>query len=599
MTSADHPRKRKASPSAPDVLRRQAEERVESLPAAAAAASLAPDDNAVVLHELLVHQIELEMQNEELRRAQLELDEQREKYFELFDMAPVGYFTLSDKGIVGDANLTAAHLLGVSRSMIIGQPFSAFVFAADRDSFYLHERVIWKTEVPQTSTLRLHRFQADTNVGAPPEPFWARVNGRLRQGSNDKPALVWVTFTDISETAEAAEALRDSEERLDLALRSAGMGTWHFNIIEDKRVFDERACSLLGIDPVTFTGAAADFFGVLHPDDAPKVKAALALTIENDAPYAPDYRVVHPDGTVRWIAGRGRLVRDAQGRPWRINGVISDITEHKRAEEEVLRLNADLERRVRERTEQLAAKNRALNSMNIELEEATRAKSEFLAAMSHELRTPLNSIIGFSGVLSQELAGSLNDEQQRQIGMINNSGRHLLELVNEILDLAKIESGQKRPKPQDADVGSLVRDAFDTVKPIADAKGAEMRLICPEHVEPLQTDALYINQILLNLLGNAVKFSEEGLITTTVSQDRSGVTICVKDTGCGISAADMEHVFDDFFQATPRAGGKSDGTGLGLAVSRRLAESIGARIEIISELGQGSTFTLVIPDGQQ
>jgi len=196
----------------------------------------------------------------------------------------------------------------------------------------------------------------------------------------------------------------------------------------------------------------------------------------------------------------------------------------------------------------------------------------------------------------QGLAGDLNQEQNKQLGMINNSGRHLLELVNEVLDLAKVESGQDRPTIRRVDVGALSREMFDTIRPMAAAKGIEMRWTCPDGLRPIRTDGLRASQILLNLMGNAVKFTEHGCISATVSQDGSGVAITVEDSGCGIAAEDLERVFGDFYQASPHSGAKSEGTGLGLAVSRRLAESIGARIEVTSEPGRGSAFTLHISE---
>ncbi|MDO8914486.1 MAG: ATP-binding protein [Coriobacteriia bacterium] len=282
--------------------------------------------------------------------------------------------------------------------------------------------------------------------------------------------------------------------------------------------------------------------------------------------------------------------------------VVHDLTKRKRAEAEILRLNAELEERVQSRTEELEAANEelvsaisSLTEANIDLEEATHAKNDFLAAMSHELRTPLNSIIGFSGVLAQGLSGPLGDEQRKQVAMINNSGRHLLELINGVLDLAKIESGHDDPTIRDADLVPIAREMYETIRPVAEAGGVEMRWECSRESLAVRTDELRVGQILLNLLGNAVKFTQRGLITVIVSGDDTGPTVAVKDSGSGIALDDLERVFDDFYQVVPPGGGKTEGTGLGLAVSRRLAESIGARIDVASEPGKGSVFTLSLP----
>jgi signal transduction histidine kinase len=215
--------------------------------------------------------------------------------------------------------------------------------------------------------------------------------------------------------------------------------------------------------------------------------------------------------------------------------------------------------------------------------------------MSHELRTPLNSIIGFSGILLQGFTGRLSEEQRKQVAMIRNSGEHLLELVNQVLDLTKIESSQENPRVGVIDVARVARVAFDAVGPMASAKRIEMRWACAEDLAPIHTDELRVGQILLNLMGNAVKFTERGWVAMTVSREGSGVMIAVQDTGCGVASKHVEDIFTDFFQVVPLDGAKSEGTGLGLGLSRRLADSIGARIEVTSELGRGSVFTLHIP----
>ena len=209
MTGSRQPRKKKAAPDAAAELRRQAEElhrqTEERLGGLSAAAPPLSADAAAAVHELRVHQIELEMQNEELRRAQLEIGASRAKYLELFDLAPVGYLTISDKGIVGDANLTAAHLLGVDRRQIVGQPCSIFIFAADRREYYRHLELLRQTEAPQSCELRLQP------VGA--EPFWAHLDGRPQGAANGEPLRYHLTFTDVHQRVLAEEAVREGEAK--------------------------------------------------------------------------------------------------------------------------------------------------------------------------------------------------------------------------------------------------------------------------------------------------------------------------------------------------------------------------------------------------
>ena len=407
-------------------------------------------------------------------------------------------------------------------------------------------------------------------------------------------------LTDITVRKRVEGALRDSQAFIASILDTSPNLIYIYDLVENRNVYANREVSqFLGYTPEQILEFGSTLFErILHADDAAHVAAHHARLAEasDDAVFDVGYRMRDSSGHWRWLRSRDvPFGRDESGRVTQILGFTEDITERKHAEDEILRLNSGLEERVQERTEELRAKNRELNEMNAKLEDATRAKSDFLAAMSHELRTPLNSIIGFSGIMLQGLAGELNPEQSKQLGIINSSGRHLLSLINEVLDLTKIESAQNLPVFREVDVGTVAREMFDTVMPMAESKGVAMLWACSEDLRPLHTDVRRLDQILLNLLGNAVKFTESGQVGVAVTQDGSAVTIAVEDTGCGITPEHMGRIFEDFYQVAQPRVAKSEGAGLGLAVSRRLAESIGARIEVASEPGRGSVFTLSVP----
>ncbi|PKQ17006.1 MAG: hypothetical protein CVT67_02360 [Actinobacteria bacterium HGW-Actinobacteria-7] len=278
-----------------------------------------------------------------------------------------------------------------------------------------------------------------------------------------------------------------------------------------------------------------------------------------------------------------------------ILSVTRDISDRKRAEDEIRHLNAELEQRVQERTEELTATNEELLDANNRLEEATRAKSVFLASMSHELRTPLNSIIGFSDILARGLAGELAPEQQKQTKMINTSGKHLLLLVNEVLDLSAIEAGQMRIEYAPVDTVGVVRTVAESLMPLADKKKLELSWQVHPEASSLVSDHTRLEQILFNLLGNAIKFTEVGSIRLEVRRAADDVVFALSDTGRGISAEHLVRIFDEFYQVERQDVAKSDGTGLGLTVSKRLVEMLGGTIEAQSELGVGSTFTVRLP----
>jgi signal transduction histidine kinase len=265
-------------------------------------------------------------------------------------------------------------------------------------------------------------------------------------------------------------------------------------------------------------------------------------------------------------------------------GVRVDRTEAALAEQ-----HENLEALVQERTAALVVANEDLRA-------ATAAKSEFLANMSHELRTPLNSIIGFSGILTQGLTGPLDKEQLNQIKMINRSGKHLLALVDDILDLARVEAGKVELHVECVDLAAVIREVSAIVRPLAESKGLSLRVDLYTGEIGLFTDGGKVSQILLNLVGNAVKFTQEGGVVIAVrhTADR-GVSIAVSDTGPGISSADLPRIFEDFTQIENPSGAKPPGTGLGLRISREFAHMLGGRVMAESTVGVGSTFTLTLP----
>jgi signal transduction histidine kinase/CHASE3 domain sensor protein len=267
----------------------------------------------------------------------------------------------------------------------------------------------------------------------------------------------------------------------------------------------------------------------------------------------------------------------------------------KQAEEEVRRLNEDLERRVSERTEQLADVNRQLAERNREVERANRMKSQFLARMSHELRTPLNAIVGFSDLLGEQSAGPLGDKQRRFVGHIRAGAYHLLQLINDVLDVSKIEAGRIELNPVNFGALEATVELLSIVRPLAVSKGIKVESIIGEDLL-VYADRVRFKQILYNLLSNAVKFTPEGgsVWIEAVRRDDC-VQICVGDTGIGIAPEEQTAVFEEFYQAGGTTKTPGEGTGLGLNITKRLVELHGGRIWVESEPDRGSRFSFTLP----
>ena len=257
--------------------------------------------------------------------------------------------------------------------------------------------------------------------------------------------------------------------------------------------------------------------------------------------------------------------------------VLEDMTSQKKAE-------AELDKRTNE-----------LSIANIQLQKSNRMKSGFLANMSHELRTPLNSIIGFTGMLLMGIVGDLNAEQKKQLTMVKNSANHLLSLINDILDISKVEAGKSEISPDDFFINDVVQEVIDTITPLANKKGIKLLKEIPEKTL-IFSDRQRVKQILMNLASNAVKFTDKGSvkIESGVSKNEY-LEVSVIDTGIGIKKKDLGKLFEIFKQVDMSSTKKHEGTGLGLHLSKKLATLLGGDITFKSQYGKGSVFTVNLP----
>ncbi|MBL8098155.1 MAG: PAS domain S-box protein [Anaerolineales bacterium] len=258
-----------------------------------------------------------------------------------------------------------------------------------------------------------------------------------------------------------------------------------------------------------------------------------------------------------------------------VTAAIRDVTERKRFEQ-------------------------ALRDKNVELENANQAKDRFLASMSHELRTPLNAILGFAGTLLMKLPGPLTSAQEKQLRTIQTSGRHLLSLINDLLDLAKIESGKVELYFEPVICQNILEEVTTSLRPLAEEKNLLFQTISPSENIILQTDRRALTQILINFTNNAIKFTDAGSVSIELKKIPNGhentVEISVMDTGIGLREEDKERIFQAFEQIDTTKTRRHEGTGLGLYLSQKLVLLLGGRIELESTYGQGSIFKLILPE---
>jgi len=291
-------------------------------------------------------------------------------------------------------------------------------------------------------------------------------------------------------------------------------------------------------------------------------------------------------------------IMNARGEPMAIVSVLHDLTkqvENERLYEELKRFSSQLEARIRAATADLGEQNKRLQWSSRELQKANRLKSEFLASMSHELRTPLNAIMGYAALLADRIYGDVNERQEEGLRRIHVSAQHLLALINDILDLAKIEAGKMPLHLAPVSVALVVAEISQQVEPIVRRKKLSFSTDLPGDLPVMISDETKIKQVLLNLLSNAVKFTNIGGVVVRVRIDDDLVQVDIEDTGIGIRPEDMEAIWEDFRQVDQSRTREFGGTGLGLSITRKLIQALGGSVRVESEYGKGSTFSVSLP----
>lgn len=374
-------------------------------------------------------------------------------------------------------------------------------------------------------------------------------------------------FADIHDQRMARERLLEGAERLRLAFEASRMGMWELDLKTGDVHLSPEAFELLGITESTFDVEAWNRLEYIHPDDREAVRANSCQVLSTPAfELAFEHRTRYPEGQERWLRSVSRVYRDEKGLPTRLVGTLVDITNAKAYEAGLVE-----------------AKERA--------EEMMRLKDAFLANISHEIRTPLTAILGFTDLLRTEAPPQLRDYAE----MIEVGGRRLNETLVSILELAQLNAGTLLMTPAVIDVAPLVRDVAGQFA--GEAKRRQLSLVVETDTSlpPVRADRYGFVRTLEHLISNALKFTESGHVAVEMKHAAEAVEIVVRDTGCGISADFMPHLFTDFRQESTGLSRSHEGAGLGLAIAARLVRGMGGELKVESEVGSGSAFTIRLP----
>ena len=427
----------------------------------------------------------------------------------------------------------------------------------------------------------------------------AQIPQALPETQQGEVGQLVASFNRILQTwIQHEAALIASEERWKFAIEGSGDGLWDWNTQTGKAFYSPRYKEMYGYAKADIGDTADEWSKRIHPADAPGVMAALQPYMDGKpGSAAVEFRMLCKDGSWRWTLGRGMIVsRDVEGKPLRMIGTNSDITERKETDLEIRSLNANLEDRVRLRTADLEATNRSLTQAKIQADAANIAKSAFLANMSHEIRTPMNGIVGMANVMRRE---GVTAQQEKRLDTIDASAQHLLSVINNILDISKIEAGKFELEEAPVVVSSLMANVSSILAERAKARNIRLLTEVESLPHNLVGDPTRLQQALLNYATNAVKFSEAGTVTLRVlTQDETVDSVRlrfeVQDTGIGINPEAMPRLFSAFEQADNSMNRKYGGTGLGLAITRRLAELMGGEAGAESTPDVGSTFWFTV-----
>ncbi len=527
------------------------------------------NDIKKLIEELSIHQIELEYQNEELERAQAEVQRKSDEYADLFDNAPVGHIILDKDQNIVNTNNTFAKLLLLLKEEIIGVPIQKFISPLFTDTYYHFFKLLQKGEIFAQVDLRMrsHR-KSDIYV-------------RIDATSHPQSHFYRLAIIDISIQKKLEDQLRKETEKAiksetqfrQIVERSSDVFFYQDIVTRRIKYMSPTITSVLGYSQAEcLQMSSSDQLSIMLPQyrefSFDLVNNLLESEVSGHDFISTEYEILTKDNTIKWIKASYSLIRNHNGEPDEIIGTLHDITLSKTYQKELI-----------------AAREKA--------EENDKLKSAFLANISHEIRTPLNAIIGFSDIMMNEFEEKNDSDNLSYITIVERNGHRLLELINDIICISKIESKQMAVSISEFDINELMRDSYDVFRLEAEERGLSLRFNNTPAETMINSDKDKVTSCIYNLIKNALKYTAKGYIEFNANVYDDILNFYVTDTGIGIPHEKQKQIFERFSQVNYTS--SKDGVGLGLSIVKGLLQLLNGTIEVRSEVGKGSTFSFSIP----
>jgi PAS domain S-box-containing protein len=562
----------KGKTKAPDELRRQAEKIVKARKGKAPKG--VEEDTQRLFHALQVHQVELEMQNEELRRAQMEIVDSRNRYYELYDFAPVSYFTFDERGRILEVNLSGAELLGVERRVLLKKRFSEWVLPADQDIFYFHRSTVFNNGTKQTC--ELHLVKKDGSL------LYTQLKSAAVPNAEGKTTACRTAIADITDRKRADDAMKESEKRYQTLAAISPVGIFHTSPKGDCLYVNEQWSKITGLTAGEASGRG--WIRAIHPDDRARVTEEWYRSVQAKTPFQSEYRFQRPDGTTTWVLGQAASERTLSGGLLGFVGTVTDISNRKHAEEKIQEARYELERRVEERTRELADINRELN---LKIKEG-KTYQEKLRSLTKELL--------LAGERERNrIATGLHD----QIGQSLSIAKMKIGLVLEAdIDSETIVATKEIREILNQTIGDIRSLVFELHPPILYQIGFEeacewlavqfqqkykidIEIEPAQHQDPIREELrILLFQAVRELLMNVVKHAKTRWCKITIRRESGVIQTTVEDDGVGFAASEA-----------------GDAKGFGMFSIRERVETLGGSFSIRSGPGQGTFAVLKVPLG--